>query len=180
MKADTLLADKAFDADQRLVNLSRPPARPASSPRRATRKKPRPYDKEISRPAISSRTSTVASSASGAIATRYDKIPSRRRYPPSIETFHSIPFHYPFVLPSISSSRFRIHRRVGDCVLSRPAAPAVPMSGPARPVPSSRPHALRRLARAKRPSGRPLRSAPGVRSLDENLPSCANRLTGHV
>ena len=47
MKADTLLADKAFDADERVIKPLLAAGKTFVIPPRSTRKNPRPFDKEI-------------------------------------------------------------------------------------------------------------------------------------
>ena len=47
MQADTLLADKAFDADRRLIEPLQAAGKTCVIPLRSNRNNPRPYDKDI-------------------------------------------------------------------------------------------------------------------------------------
>src|SRR5713226_4417770 len=47
MQADTLLADKAFDADERVIKLLLAAGKTFVIPPKSSRKTPRPFDKEI-------------------------------------------------------------------------------------------------------------------------------------
>jgi hypothetical protein len=47
MQADTLLADKAFDADQRVIEPLQAAGKTCVIPRKCNRKYPRPYDKDM-------------------------------------------------------------------------------------------------------------------------------------
>jgi transposase len=60
MKADTVLADKAFDADERVIEPLLAAGKTPVIPSRSTRKTPRDFDKELYK-------------ARHSIATRYDK-----------------------------------------------------------------------------------------------------------
>ena len=64
MQANTLLADKAFDADQRVIEPLRAAGKTAVIPPRSNRKTQRTYDKPLTRRVTSSRTSTASSSNS--------------------------------------------------------------------------------------------------------------------
>jgi transposase len=46
-QADTLIADKAFDADKRVIEPSRRPARPRFIPPRSNRRSPRSFDHDL-------------------------------------------------------------------------------------------------------------------------------------
>jgi len=47
MKADTLLADKAFDADQRVIEPLQAAGKTCVIPPKSNRKTPRPFDKDM-------------------------------------------------------------------------------------------------------------------------------------
>jgi hypothetical protein len=61
MAADTLLADKAFDADQRVIEPLQAAGKTAVIPPKSNRKILRDYDKETYRRAISSKISSANS-----------------------------------------------------------------------------------------------------------------------
>jgi transposase len=67
MKADTLLADKAFDADQRVIKPLQAAGKTCVIPPMSNRKKPRPFDKDIYK------ARHLSLNRFHAIATRYDK-----------------------------------------------------------------------------------------------------------
>lgn len=73
MKADTLLADKAFDADQRLIQPLESAGKTCVIPSKSNRKKPRPYDKEIYKARHLIENFYCSLKRFRAIATRYDK-----------------------------------------------------------------------------------------------------------
>jgi transposase len=62
--AGALVADKAFDAEQRVIEPLLAAGITPVIPPKSTRKTPRPFDKELARLAISSRTSYASSSSS--------------------------------------------------------------------------------------------------------------------
>ncbi|MFO1159050.1 MAG: IS5 family transposase [Reyranellaceae bacterium] len=73
MKADTLLADKAFDADQRVIEPLQAAGKTCVIPSTSNRKKPRPYDKEIYKARHLIENFNCSLKRFRAIATRYDK-----------------------------------------------------------------------------------------------------------
>jgi transposase len=73
MKADTLLADKAFDADQRVIKPLEAAGKTCVIPPKSNRKKPRPFDKEIYKPRHLIENFYCSLKRFRAIATRYDK-----------------------------------------------------------------------------------------------------------
>lgn len=73
MKADTLLADKAFDADQRVIEPLEAAGKTCVIPSKSNRKKPRPYDKEIYKARHLIENFYCSLKRFRAIATRYDK-----------------------------------------------------------------------------------------------------------
>jgi transposase len=73
MKADTLLADKAFDADQRVIEPLQAAGKTSVIPPRSTRKTPRPFDKELYKARHLIENFYCKLKQFRAIATRYDK-----------------------------------------------------------------------------------------------------------
>lgn len=73
MKADTLLADKAFDADQRVIEPLEAASKTCVIPSKSNRKKPRSYDKEIYKARHLFENFYCSLKRFRAIATRYDK-----------------------------------------------------------------------------------------------------------
>jgi transposase len=73
MKADTLLADKAFDADQRVIEPLLAAGKTPVIPSKSNRKNPRPYDKEIYKARHLIENFYCWLKQFRAIATRYDK-----------------------------------------------------------------------------------------------------------
>ena len=71
MKANTLLADKAFDADQRLIEPLQKAGKTCVIPPKSNRKTPRPFDKEIYKARHLIENARLKQFR--AIATRYDK-----------------------------------------------------------------------------------------------------------
>ena len=73
MKADTLLADKAFDADLRVIKPLEAAGKTCVIPPKSNRKNPRPFDKEIYKARHLSENFYCSLKQFRAIATRYDK-----------------------------------------------------------------------------------------------------------
>ena len=73
MEADTLLADKAFDADQRVIEPLRAAGKTAVIPPKSNRKIQRAYDKEIYKARHLIENFYCKLKQFRAIATRYDK-----------------------------------------------------------------------------------------------------------
>ena len=73
MQADTLLADKAFDADQRVIEPLRVAGKAAVIPSKSNRKSPRAYDKEIYKARHLIENFFCKLKQFRTIATRYDK-----------------------------------------------------------------------------------------------------------
>ena len=73
MKADTLLADKAFDADQRVITPLEAAGKTCVIPPNSNRKNPRPFDKEIYKARHLIENFYCSLKQFRAIATRYDK-----------------------------------------------------------------------------------------------------------
>ena len=73
MKADVLLADKAFDADERLIEPLLAAGKTVVIPPRSTRKNPRPFDKEMYKARHLIENFYCRLKQFRAIATRYDK-----------------------------------------------------------------------------------------------------------
>ena len=73
MQADTLLADKAYDADQRVIEPLRAAGKAAVIPPKSNRKIQRPYDKEIYKARHLIENFFCKLKQFRAIATRYDK-----------------------------------------------------------------------------------------------------------
>ena len=73
MEADTLLADKAFDADERVLDLLAAAGKTAVIPPKANRKKMRDYDKELYKARHLIENFFAKLKQFRAIATRYDK-----------------------------------------------------------------------------------------------------------
>jgi transposase len=73
MKADTLLADKAFDADQRVIEPLEAAGKICVIPPKSNRKNPRPFDKEIYKARHLIENFYCSLKRFRAIATRYDK-----------------------------------------------------------------------------------------------------------
>jgi len=73
MQADTLLADKAFDTDERVIQPLVPAGKTAVIPSRANRKSPRDYDRHLYRERHLIENFFAKLKQFRAIATRYDK-----------------------------------------------------------------------------------------------------------
>ena len=73
MKADTLLADKAFDADQRVIEPLQKAGKTCVIPPKSNRKAPRPFDKEMYKARHLIENFYARLKQFRAIATRYDK-----------------------------------------------------------------------------------------------------------
>ena len=73
MQADTLLADKAFDADRRLIEPLQAEGKTCVIPLRSNRNNPRPYDKDIYKARHLIENFWCWLKQFRAIATRYDK-----------------------------------------------------------------------------------------------------------
>jgi transposase len=73
LEADALIADKAFDADQRVLALLAEAGKAAVIPPRTTRKTPRAFDKELYKARHLVETFFAQLKQFRAIATRYDK-----------------------------------------------------------------------------------------------------------
>jgi len=73
MKADTLLADKAFDADQRVIEPLQNAGKTCIIPPKRNRKTSRPFDKEIYKARHLIENFYCRLKQFRAIATRYDK-----------------------------------------------------------------------------------------------------------
>jgi len=73
MKADILLADKAFDADQRVIEPLQAAGKTCVIPSKRNRKKPRPIDKEIYKARHLIENFYCSLKRFRALATRYDK-----------------------------------------------------------------------------------------------------------
>lgn len=73
MQADTLLADKAFDADQRVIQPLLAAGKTAVIPPKRNRKTPRPFDKDIYKARHLIENFYCRLKQFRAIATRYDK-----------------------------------------------------------------------------------------------------------
>ena len=73
MQADTLLADKAFDADQRVIEPLKAAGKTCVIPPKSNRKTPRPYDKDIYKARHLIENFYCWLKQFRAIATRYDK-----------------------------------------------------------------------------------------------------------
>lgn len=73
MKADILLADKAFDADQRVIEPLRKAGKTCVIPLKSNRKTPRPFDKEMYKARHLIENFYASLKQFRAIATRYDK-----------------------------------------------------------------------------------------------------------
>ena len=73
MKADTLLADKAFDADQRVIEPLLAAGKTAVIPPKSNRKNPRPFDKDMYKARHLIENFYCWLKQFRAIATRYDK-----------------------------------------------------------------------------------------------------------
>lgn len=73
MKADTLLADKAFDADQRVIEPLLAAGKTAVIPSKSNRKNPRPFDREMYKARHLIENFYCRLKQFRAIATRYDK-----------------------------------------------------------------------------------------------------------
>ena len=73
MKADTLLADKAFDADQRVIEPLQNAGKTCVIPPKRNRKTSRPFDKEIYKARHLIENFYCRLKQFRAIATRYDK-----------------------------------------------------------------------------------------------------------
>ena len=73
MQADVLLADKAFDADERVIQPLAAAGKTAVIPSRANRKSPRDYDRHLYRERHLIENFFAKLKQFRAIATRYDK-----------------------------------------------------------------------------------------------------------
>ena len=73
LEADALIADKAFDAEERVLEPLARAGRTAVIPPRANRKDPRPYDKELYKARHLIENFFAKLKQYRAIATRYDK-----------------------------------------------------------------------------------------------------------
>ncbi len=73
LEAETLIADKAFDADQRVLEPLAEAGKTAVIPPRKTRKTPRAFDKELYKARHLIETFFAKLKQFRAIATRYDK-----------------------------------------------------------------------------------------------------------
>ena len=73
MKADILLADKAFDADQRVIEPLQKAGKTCVIPPKSNRKNPRPFDKEMYKARHLIENFYARLKQFRAIATRYDK-----------------------------------------------------------------------------------------------------------
>ena len=73
MQADTLLADKAFDADERVIEPLKAAGKTCVIPPKSNRKTPRPFDKEIYKARHLIENFYCRLKQFRAIATRYDK-----------------------------------------------------------------------------------------------------------
>ena len=73
MEADTLLADRAFDADQRVIIPLLAAGKTCVIPQRSTRKLPRPFDKQLYKARHLIENFYCKLKQFRAIATRYDK-----------------------------------------------------------------------------------------------------------
>ena len=73
MQADTLLADKAFDADQRVIDVLKAAGKFSVIPPKANRLEPRFYDKELYKARHLIENFFCKLKQFRAIATRYDK-----------------------------------------------------------------------------------------------------------
>jgi transposase len=73
MKADTLLADKAFDADRRVIEPLEAAGKTCVIPPKSNRRKPRPFDKEAYKARHLIENFYCSLKRFRAIATRYDK-----------------------------------------------------------------------------------------------------------
>jgi transposase len=73
MQANTLLADKAFDADQRVIEPLQAAGKTCVIPPRSNRKSPRPFDKDIYKARHLIENFYCWLKQFRAIATRYDK-----------------------------------------------------------------------------------------------------------
>ena len=73
MQADTLLADKAFDADQRVIEPLKAAGKICVIPPKSNRKTPRPFDKEMYKARHLIENFYCWLKQFRAIATRYDK-----------------------------------------------------------------------------------------------------------
>ena len=73
MKADILLADKAFDADLRVIKPLEAAGKTCVIPPKSNRKNPRPFDKEIYKARHLIENFYCRLKQFRAIATRYDK-----------------------------------------------------------------------------------------------------------
>lgn len=73
MAADTLLADKAFDADQRVIERLAAAGKTAVIPPKSNRKNPRTYDRELYKARHLIENFFCKLKQLRAIATRYDK-----------------------------------------------------------------------------------------------------------
>jgi transposase len=73
MQADTLLADKAFDADQRVIQPLLATGKTAVIPPKRNRKTPRPFDNDIYKARHLIENFYCRLKQFRAIATRYDK-----------------------------------------------------------------------------------------------------------
>ena len=88
MQADTLLADKAFDADHRVIEPLKAAGKTCVIPSNSNRKTPRPFDKEIYKARHLIENFYCGLKQFRAIATRYDK--TARNYLAAIHLAASI------------------------------------------------------------------------------------------
>ena len=73
MRADALIADKAFDADERVISPLTAAAKQVVIPPKSNRKRPRTYDKELYKARHLIENFFARLKQYRAIATRYDK-----------------------------------------------------------------------------------------------------------
>jgi transposase len=73
MKADTLLADKAFDADQSVIKPLEAAGKTCVIPPKSNRRNPRPFDRDIYKARRLIENFYCSLKRFRAIATRYDK-----------------------------------------------------------------------------------------------------------
>ena len=73
LEADALIADKAFDAEERVLEPLARAGRTAVIPPKANRKNPRPFDKDLYEARHLVENSSARLKQYRAIATRYDK-----------------------------------------------------------------------------------------------------------
>ena len=88
MKADTVLADKAFDADERVIEPLLAAGKTAVIPPKSNRKTPRLFDKEMYKARHLIENFVCRLKEFRAIATRYDKLPET--FSPVFSPFPSV------------------------------------------------------------------------------------------